>query len=128
MSWSDYWNTAKSWFGYQPHQKVGKDLGRYLGQLGQEYIPIPGVNGSQFGEWVGSFLPFKEGGIVESKRDFDRWAERSGLAAGMRTESGRMLSDAFRQYGLAQLKNGGRIPPLSFSNVRAQMMDEASRA
>lgn len=60
----DVWNTAKGWFGYAPEQKIGKDLGRYLGQLGSEYIPIPGVNGSQFGEWVGSFLPFKNGGIV----------------------------------------------------------------
>lgn len=58
------WNTAKGWFGYSPEQKVGKDLGRYLGQLGSQYIPIPGVNGSQFGEWVGSFLPFKQGGFI----------------------------------------------------------------
>lgn len=64
MSFSDYWNLAKGAFGYRPDQKVGKDLGRYLGQLGSEYIPIPGVNGSQFGEWVGSFLPFKNGGMV----------------------------------------------------------------
>lgn len=90
MSWTDYWNTAKSWFGYQPHQKVGKDLGRYLGQLGQEYFPIPGVNGSQFGEWVGSFLPFKEGGMVRNP-----------------------ITPIF--------------PAQSFSNVRAQMMDEQRR-
>jgi hypothetical protein len=64
MSFSDYWNLAKGWFGYSPEQKVGKDLGGYLGQLGQAYIPIPGVNGKQFGEWVGSFLPFKEGGRI----------------------------------------------------------------
>jgi hypothetical protein len=64
MSFSDYWNLAKGWFGYSPEQKVGKDLGGYLGQLGQAYIPIPGVNGKQFGEWVGSFLPFKQGGRI----------------------------------------------------------------
>ena len=63
----DAWNTAKGWFGYRPEQKVGKDLGRYLGQLGSEYLPIPGVNGSQFGEWVGSFLPFMEGGVIERR-------------------------------------------------------------
>jgi hypothetical protein len=61
---SDYWNLAKGWFGYRPEEKVGKDLGRQLGQWGSEYFPIPGVNGSQFGEWVGSFLPFKNGGMV----------------------------------------------------------------
>lgn len=117
MSWTDYWNTAKSWFGYRPDQKVGKDLGRYLGQLGSEYIPIPGVNGSQFGEWIGSFLPFKEGGIVSSDY-FDKLDKLM------------MKQDQLGPF--PRFKEGGRIPPLSFSNIPhysfsnilAQMKDE----
>lgn len=85
----DAWNTAKGWFGYRPEQKVGKDLGRYLGQLGSEYFPIPGVNGSQFGEWVGSFLPFKQGGFIHPVSNIRE----------------QMLSEGFQGFA-----EGGQVP------------------
>jgi hypothetical protein len=58
------YHTIKDWAGIPREEKIGSRLGGYLGQLGSQYFPIPGVNGQQFGEWAGSFLPFKEGGIA----------------------------------------------------------------
>jgi hypothetical protein len=98
MSFSDYWNLAKGAFGYRPDQKVGKDLGRYLGQLGSEYIPIPGVNGSQFGEWVGSFLPFKNGGMVNHPLSY------SNVLAQMRSD-GQLMPPPF----VGAYKRGGKV-------------------
>jgi hypothetical protein len=56
--------TIKDWAGIPREEKIGGRLGGYLGQLGSQYFPIPGVNGQQFGSWVGSFLPFQQGGRV----------------------------------------------------------------
>jgi len=41
---------------------LGSTLGRLAGGLGQMLLPIPGVNGAQLGEALGSFLPFRRGG------------------------------------------------------------------
>ena len=107
MGWSDYWNLAKGWFGYSPEQKVGKDLGGYLGQLGSEYIPIPGINGRQFGEWAGSFLPFKEGGRIGFNPQRDTF------------ETFLPMRD------MVPFKAGGRVfDPRSVSNILQQMRSE----
>jgi hypothetical protein len=152
MGLSDYWNLAKGWFGYTPEQKVGKDLGGYLGQLGSEYIPIPGINGKQFGEWAGSFLPFKEGGflsdeLMEQYRQGGIGIGTPGYNPGVASNPNRQLLMPFNVGGrimrpppfvgswddfkpswereMLPFKQGGRIDmPLSYSNIRDQVMSE----
>ena len=123
MGLSDYWNLAKGWFGYTPEQKVGKDLGGYLGQLGSEYIPIPGINGKQFGEWAGSFLPFKEGGRIGS------WQALRDPIESVRPPPFVGSWDDYDGTGMRRMmpfKQGGyvRSEPLSFSNIRDQVISE----
>jgi hypothetical protein len=126
MGWSDYWNLAKGWFGYSPEQKVGKDLGGYLGQLGSEYIPIPGINGRQFGEWAGSFLPFKEGGRIgfHPQRDppesFLPMTDSLGANLHWYPGGAGEIMSAYKQGGIVA---GGPFGP-SFSNIRQHMQSE----
>jgi hypothetical protein len=42
----------------------GKLLGGLAGSLGSALLPIPGANGKQIGEHIGSMLPFQHGGMV----------------------------------------------------------------
>lgn len=41
---------------------LGGDIGRLLGNLGSQILPIPGVHGGDLGGFLGSLLPFKRGG------------------------------------------------------------------
>jgi hypothetical protein len=45
----------------------GKLLGGLAGSLGSALLPIPGADGKQIGEHLGSMLPFQEGGLVPQR-------------------------------------------------------------
>ncbi len=44
---------------------IGSTVGSALGNIGSSLLPIPGINGSDFGRFLGGFLPFKKGGLVK---------------------------------------------------------------
>ncbi len=46
----------------------GQALGGLAGQVGSKLLPIPGVDGGQLGNFLGSFLPFARGGMVPKYR------------------------------------------------------------
>lgn len=42
----------------------GNLLGGLAGSLGSAILPIPGINGKEFGSALGGMLPFARGGII----------------------------------------------------------------
>lgn len=51
-----------------PKRSLGGALGRLAGGLGSMLLPIPGVDGAQLGQALGSMLPFKRGGRAPARR------------------------------------------------------------
>jgi hypothetical protein len=51
-----------------PKRALGGALGRLAGGLGSMLLPIPGVDGAQLGEALGSMLPFKRGGRAPARK------------------------------------------------------------
>jgi hypothetical protein len=46
----------------------GSAIGSILGGLGSKFMPIPGVDGQQVGNFLGGLAPFKNGGKVPGKK------------------------------------------------------------
>ena len=46
----------------------GSTLGSIAGGLGSHFLPIPGIDGSALGGYLGSMLPFKNGGRIPSHK------------------------------------------------------------
>jgi len=44
---------------------IGSSIGSLLGDVGSSILPIPGINGKDFGGFLGSLLGFKHGGAVK---------------------------------------------------------------
>jgi hypothetical protein len=48
--------------------KFGSILGRALGSIGSQLIPVKGIDGGAVGELLGGLAPFKNGGAVKGKK------------------------------------------------------------
>ena len=46
----------------------GSAIGGMLGGLGSKLLPIPGVDGGQLGNFLGSLFPFKKGGRISAHK------------------------------------------------------------